>query len=57
MPDCEAKKSWDRKNVLFVTVKIFRTSDADIIAFLNGKNRAGTIKQALREYIENHKGD
>ena len=60
MPDCEAKKRWDKENVLFVTTKLFRTvgenkNDQDIIDYLEGKSRGTVIKAALREYIENHK--
>ena len=55
MPDCEAKKKWDKENVLFVTTKLFATTDKDIIEFLEGKTRAAVIKAALREYIQNHK--
>lgn len=54
MPDCDAKKRWDKENVLFVTTKLFQNTDADIIAFLDGKSRATTIKAALREYMANH---
>lgn len=55
MPDNEAKKRWDKQNVLFVTTKLFANTDRDIIEFLEGKARATTIKAALREYMENHK--
>lgn len=60
MGDAESKKRWDKQNVLFVTTKLFRAvgesnNDQDIIDFLNGKQRATVIKQALREYMENHK--
>ena len=57
MPDCNAKKEWDKNNVLFVTTKLFQNTDADIIQFLDGKPRATTIKLALREYMENHKDE
>ena len=57
MPDCNAKKKWDKENVLFVTTKLFANTDKDIISFLEGKPRATTIKAALREYMENHKED
>lgn len=55
MPDSDYKKKWDKENVLFVTTKLFTTSDKDLIEFLDGKPRATTIKLALREYMENHK--
>ena len=54
MPDCNAKKKWDKENVLFVTTKLFANTDKDIIEYLEGKPRATTIKAALREYMENH---
>lgn len=57
MPDCNSKKKWDKENVLFVTTKLFANTDKDILDFLEGKPRATTIKAALREYIENHKGE
>lgn len=46
--DSEAKKKWDKENVLFVTTKMFKTTDADILQFLEGKTRAEQIKKALR---------
>lgn len=54
MPDYESKKRWDKENVLFVTTKLFATTDKDILDFLAGKPRATIIKAALREYITNH---
>jgi len=59
MPDCEAKKKWDKENVLFVTTKLFKTNtaDAEIIKYLDGKSRATVIKEALREYMANHPDD
>ena len=57
MPDKEAKKRWDKENVLFVTTKLFASTDADIIAYLEGKPRATVIKAALREYMQNHPDD
>lgn len=54
MPDNDAKKKWDKENVLFVTTKLFANTDKDIIEYLEGKPRATTIKAALREYIANH---
>lgn len=60
MGDSEAKKKWDKKNMMFVGFKLFRTvgkdsNDQDIIDFLSDKVKGEVIKQALREYISNHK--
>ena len=55
MPDKESKKKWDKENVVFVNTKFFKRTDADLLAFLDGKSRSTTIKIALREYMERHK--
>ena len=60
MVDSEAKKKWDKDNMVFVGFKLFREvkgkrNDQDIIDFLKGKVRGEVIKAALREYIANHK--
>ena len=60
MSDSEAKKRWDKKYVVFVGFKLFRTvgkdkNDQDIIDYLDGKVKGEIIKLALREYMENHK--
>ena len=60
MVDSEAKKKWDKNNMVFVGFKLFREvkgkrNDQDIIDFLEGKVKGEVIKAALREYIENHK--
>ena len=62
MPDSQWKREWDKKNVLFVSTKFFReykgkTNDQDLIDFLEGKQRGTIIKIALREYMNNHKGE
>ena len=62
MPDSEAKKKWVKENVLKVTFKLFREigakeNDQEIIDYLEDKNKSEIIKAALREYIENHKGE
>lgn len=60
--DSEAKKRWDKENMVFVAFKLFRPlngkqNDQDIIDFLSDKVKGEVIKAALREYIENHKGE
>ena len=56
-PESEAKKAWMREHTTMVTVKMVNKSDADILEFLQGKAKATIIKAALREYMENHKGE
>lgn len=58
--DSDAKKRWDKENMVFVAFKLFRSlngkqNDQDIIDFLSDKVKGEVIKAALREYIENHK--
>lgn len=48
MPDSDAKKRWDKENVVFVAAKLFKNSDSDIIQFLEGKTRSEVVKQGLR---------
>ena len=60
MSDSEAKKKWDKKYMVFVGFKLFRTvgkdtNDQDIIDYLDGKVKGEIIKLALREYMSNHK--
>ena len=62
MADCESKKRWDKENVVFIGIKLFRSTsrnqnDQEIIDYLDGKVKGEVIKAALREYIQNHKGD
>lgn len=62
MSDSEAKKRWDKENMIFIGFKLFRpvgnnTNDQDIIDFLADKVKGETIKLALREYMKNHKED
>jgi len=55
MPDSAAKRKWDKENVLIMSVKLFKNTDADLLEYLEGKQRGPIVKAALREYIENHK--
>ena len=57
--DSEAKKAWDKENMVFVGFKLFREvkgkrNDQDIIDYLDGKNRSDIIKVAIREYMGSH---
>lgn len=57
MPESEAKKKWQKENTEFIGMKLQKSTDADILRYLEGKSKQTIIKAALREYIENHKGD
>jgi len=45
---------WDKKNAIMTSVKLLRSTDADILQFLDGKQKQTIIKKALREYMKNH---
>lgn len=55
MYESEAKRKWQKENTVFIGVKLQKSTDADILAFLQGKPNQTTIKLALREYMKNHK--
>ena len=57
MYESEAKRKWQKENTVQVPLKLQKSTDADIIEYLEGKVKNAVIKAALREYIENHKGD
>ena len=54
LPVNERKYKWDRENTTMVTLKLTNTTDADIIAFLDGKAKQTIIKKALRYYMQMH---
>ena len=55
MPESEAYKKWSREKTVMITMRLQKSTDADILDFLEGKAKQTVIKTALREYIENHK--
>ena len=57
MYESEAKRKWQRENTVQIPIKLQKSTDADIIEFLDGKVKQAIIKQALREYIANHAAD
>lgn len=58
MAESEAKKKWDKEHTIFVTFKLNRNTDADIVEFVESVSgsRSSAIKEALRQYIKNSKG-
>ena len=43
---------WDKENTVHVSVKLQKATDADIIAFLDGKSKQTVIKEALRRMMK-----
>ena len=52
--DMEKRKKWERENTVVITMKLQRSTDADILEYLIGKSKQTVIKTALREYMERH---
>ncbi len=50
----ERKYKWDKENSTMIAAKLLYTTDADIIAFLDGKAKQTMIKKALRYYMQMH---
>jgi hypothetical protein len=47
---------WDKENTVQISIKLQRTTDADIIAFLNGKSKQTVIKESLRRMMKGENG-
>ena len=52
MPESEAKKKWQKENTVFIGVKLQKKTDAEILRFLEGKQKQTEIKKALKYYME-----
>lgn len=50
----KTKYEWDKKNSVMTSIKLHYSTDADILHFLEGKQKQTVIKLALREYMKNH---
>ena len=50
MSESEAKRKWQKENTVFIGVKLQKSTDKEIIEFLQGREESynGTINQALR---------
>lgn len=53
----EAERIYKKKNSIMFSFRLQKSTDADIIEFLEGKTKQAVIKKALREYIANHGKD
>ena len=55
MADTAAHAKWMKENTVVITFRLQKSTDADILAFLNGKAKQTVVKAALREYMEKHR--
>lgn len=51
MPESEAKKAWKKENTVMIHARLQKGTDADILAYLEGKSVQAEIKKALRYYM------
>lgn len=58
MPISDAQKrataKWQKKNTVMIAARLQKSTDADILEYLEGKQNQTVVKAALREYIANH---
>lgn len=47
----EKRKAWEKENTVVISIKLQRSTDADILAYLDGKQKQTEIKKALRYWI------
>lgn len=52
MYESEAKRKWQKENTVMIPVKLQKSTDADILAYLEGKSKQTIIKIALREHMQ-----
>lgn len=50
----ELSERYQNENIRRYTVKLNRKTDADMIAYLEGKKAQTTFKMALKEYMKKH---
>jgi len=50
----EKRKKWEQANTVVISIKLQKSTDADILAYLSDKPKQTHIKAALREYMNNH---
>ena len=54
MAQSESYRVWAKENTVMITIRLQKSTDADILKYLDGKQKQTVIKAALREYIKNH---
>ena len=52
MMESEARKKWLKENTEFIGIRLQKSTDADILQYLEGKQNQTEIKKALRLLIE-----
>ena len=51
MPETEARKKWTKENTVFIGLKLQKTTDREILEFLEGRQNQTEFKKAMYYYI------
>ena len=52
MPESEAVRNWKKEHTVMINARLQRSTDADIIKYLEGRSTQAEIKRGLRLLIE-----
>lgn len=52
VPISSAEAAWKKENTVMISIRLQKGTDADILKFLEGKQKQTVIKQALRLLME-----
>ena len=55
MAESDAHKKWVKENTVFVGIRLQKSTDKDILDYLEGKQNQTEFKNAIRYYIKNHR--
>jgi hypothetical protein len=55
-PEYESHKKWMKENSVMINARLLKSTDADILEYLEGKNKQAEIKKGLRYLIAQEKG-
>ena len=50
----ESQAKWQKENTVVITMRLQKSTDSDLLEYLNKGPKQTIIKAALREYIKNH---
>lgn len=51
MAERESYKKWAKENTVVIAMRLQKSTDADILAYLEGKQKQTEFKKAMRYYI------
>lgn len=54
MGDTPAQRAWQKENTVMISMRLQKSTDADILEYMKDKKNQTVIKAALREYMKNH---